>query len=234
MDTTGTFEMAEALSEYKLLTAISKHYTLEQWVNFARKSPTALPYAAISLGTSKENFEITKSIVKEVPDINIICLDIANGYCEPFLAAVQQLRDFFPEKIIIAGNVVTPDQATRVLEAGADIIKLGIGGGSVCTTSRQTGVGLPQLSCILECESAIRSLKGISMSDGGITNAGDLCKAFGAGAGFVMMGGMLAGHTESGGEIVKRDGQQFKRFYGMSSGMAMEKYYGGIAYYRSS
>ena len=136
--------------------------------------------------------------------------------------------------MIIAGNVVTCRNDRTILLAGADIIKVGIGPGSVCTTRKQTGVGFPQLSAVLECADAAHGIGGHIISDGGCTVPGDFSKAFGAGADFVMAGGYFAGHTESGGDLIEEDGKKFKLFYGMSSDTAMNKHSGGVANYRSS
>lgn len=122
----------------------------------------------------------------------------------------------------------------ELLLSGADIIKVGIGPGSVCTTRVKTGVGYPQLSAIIECADAAHGLGGHIISDGGCTIPGDIAKAFGAGADFVMLGGMLAGHDQSGGELIERNGERFKTFYGMSSETAMGKHSGGVADYRAS
>lgn len=148
----------------------------------------------------------------------MICLDVANGYQRSFVKKIEEYRKAFPDKVILAGNVVTPDMTRILLEAGADIIKLGIGPGSVCTTRKQTGVGYPQLSLILEVFETAQLMGGHICSDGGCTNPGDFSKAFGAGADFVMAGGYFAGHDESGGEnVVDKSGKKFKKFYGMSS-----------------
>ena len=134
----------------------------------------------------------------------------------------------------MAGNVVTGEMVEELILAGADIIKVGIGPGSVCTTRIKTGVGYPQLSAIVECADAAHGLGGHIISDGGCRVPGDVAKAFGGGADFVMLGGMLAGHAESGGEIVEVDGKKFRQFYGMSSKTAMDKHAGGVAGYRAS
>jgi len=154
---------------------------------------------------------------------------VANGYSEHFVNFVKKTREKYPDKVIIAGNVVTGEMVEELLLAGADIIKVGIGPGSVCTTRVKTGVGYPQLSAIIECADAAHGLGGQIISDGGCTIPGDVAKAFGAGADFVMLGGMLAGHDESGGELIEREGKPFKKFYGMSSQTAMEKHVGGVA-----
>merc|ERR1740129_1315940 len=156
------------------------------------------------------------------------------GYSEHFVACVKRVRAAFPKHTIIAGNVVTGEMTEQLILSGADIVKIGIGPGSVCTTRKKTGVGYPQLSCILDCADAAHGLGGLVMSDGGCTMPGDFAKAFGAGADFVMAGGMFSGHEESGGEKIEIDGRFYKLFYGMSSSTAMKKYSGGVANYRSS
>jgi GMP reductase len=147
---------------------------------------------------------------------------------------VQRIRAAHPQLVIMAGNVVTGEMTEELLLSGADIVKVGIGPGSVCTTRKMTGVGYPQLSAVIECADAAHGLGGHICADGGCTTPGDVAKAFGAGADFVMLGGMFAGHDESGGELVERNGEKFKRFYGMSSKTAMEKYAGGVAEYRAA
>lgn len=235
MDTVGTFEMAKALSKKQLFTTIHKHYTKEEWVEFSKEIPSDFfNYIAISSGISKVDSDKLAKIIQLVPQINFICLDVANGYSELFVAFVKQTRKKYPEKVIIAGNVVTGEMVEELLLAGADIIKVGIGPGSVCTTRVKTGVGYPQLSAIIECADAAHGIGGQIICDGGCTTPGDIAKAFGAGADFVMLGGMFAGHTESGGEIIERDGKKFKLFYGMSSVTAMKKHAGGVAEYRAS
>ncbi|XP_032121540.1 GMP reductase 2 isoform X3 [Sapajus apella] len=209
MDTVGTFEMAKVLCKFSLFTAVHKHYSLDQWQEFASQNPDCL-------------------------EVNYICLDVANGYSEHFVEFVKEVRKRFPQHTIMAGNVVTGEMVEELILSGADIIKVGIGPGSVCTTRKKTGVGYPQLSAVMECADAAHGLKGHIISDGGCSCPGDVAKAFGAGADFVMLGGMLAGHSESGGELIERDGKKYKLFYGMSSEMAMKKYAGGVAEYRAS
>ena len=235
MDTVGTFEMAAVLAENSMFTAIHKHYSIEQWNDFANKtSKKTLQSIAVSTGTGKTDAEKTASILKLFPQINFICIDVANGYSEHFVSFVKNMRANHPDKIILAGNVVTGEMVEELLLAGADIIKVGIGPGSVCTTRVKTGVGYPQLSAIIECADAAHGLGGHIISDGGCKTPGDISKAFGGGADFVMLGGMLAGHTQSGGELVDKKGEKFKIFYGMSSETAMNKHVGGVAEYRAS
>lgn len=235
MDTVGTFEIAKVLAKEKLFTAIHKHYTLEQWNDFLKDAnPDFYDYIAVSTGTGKEDFDKIGQIITSNPQLKFICIDVANGYSEHFVEFLQKTRKQYPDKIIIAGNVVTGEMTEELLLAGADIVKVGIGPGSVCTTRVKTGVGYPQLSAIIECADAAHGLGGHIISDGGCTTPGDVAKAFGAGADFVMLGGMLAGHTESGGELIEIKGEKFKQFYGMSSKTAMDKHAGGVAEYRAS
>ena len=235
MDTVGTFEMALALQNHKMFTAIHKHYTLQQWSDFLAKAPAGIEnHIAVSTGTSNTDYEKLSHIIAENPQLRFICIDVANGYSEHFVAFVKQVRRKFTDKVIIAGNVVTGEMVEELLLAGADIIKVGIGPGSVCTTRVKTGVGYPQLSAIIECADAAHGLSGLIISDGGCTTPGDVAKAFGAGADFVMLGGMLAGHDESGGELIEKNGEKVKMFYGMSSATAMKKHAGGVAEYRAS
>tara|TARA_Y100000588_G_scaffold182962_1_gene196726 strand:- start:6672 stop:7712 length:1041 start_codon:yes stop_codon:yes gene_type:complete len=235
MDTVGTFEMALALSQQKLFTAIHKHYTLDQWDTFLDSAPENIEnYIALSTGISKEDADKVKAVLSKHSFLKFICIDVANGYSEHFADFVQQTRDAYPDKVIIAGNVVTGEMVEQLVLSGADIVKVGIGPGSVCTTRVKTGVGYPQLSAIIECADAAHGLGGQIISDGGCTTPGDIAKAFGAGADFVMLGGMLAGHAESGGELITKNGERYKQFYGMSSATAMEKHVGGVANYRAS
>mmetsp|Transcript_38870 Transcript_38870/g.91507 ORF Transcript_38870/g.91507 Transcript_38870/m.91507 type:complete len:373 (-) Transcript_38870:60-1178(-) len=235
MDMVGTFEVAEVLASRKCLTTIHKHYTAEEWRRWAAgKGKDVLPYVAASVGILEKDVEKLSEILQAVPAVKMICVDVANGYSETFVKCIRDLRQRFPTYTIMAGNVVTKEMTEELIFSGADIVKVGIGPGSVCTTRKQTGVGYPQLSAVLECADAAHGLGGRVISDGGCTCPGDVAKAFGAGADFVMLGGMLSGHDESGGEVIEENGQHFKLFYGMSSDTAMKKHAGGVAEYRSS
>jgi GMP reductase len=235
MDTVGTFEMAAKLAEYKILTAVHKHYSAEQWQTFiAELEPSLVEHIMLSTGTSDADFDRVVEILNTNPSIQFLCVDVANGYSEHFVAFVRRARKQLPNITMVAGNVVTGEMAEELILSGADIVKVGIGPGSVCTTRVKTGVGYPQLSASIECADAAHGLGGHTISDGGCTCAGDVSKAFGSGADFVMLGGMLAGHDESGGELIERDGVQYKQFYGMSSATAMDKHAGGVANYRAS
>jgi GMP reductase len=260
MDGVGTVDMAKALYKHQMFTCLVKTYDESDLFdlvgNFGGK------YFAVSTGTNEKDFLRLSRIINSYPEIKFICMDVANGYSDHFGDYVEEVREAFPDKTIIAGNVVTADMTQELILRGADIVKVGIGPGSVCTTRIQTGVGYPQLSAIIECSDAAHGLGGHIIADGGCTCPGDVAKAFGAGADFVMLGGMLAGHDEGGGEIISKlietdelqarkrelpDGQiewtwtgnkteekKYMQFYGMSSDTAMNKHNGGIANYRSS
>jgi GMP reductase len=238
MDTTGTFEMARALGAFELSTALHKHYAVDELVGFFRglERKTA---AFFSMGIARADEEKFHKVMEaagsgENSTIRCVCIDVANGYTESFVRFVAKVREKFPHLVIMAGNVVTGEMTEELILSGADIVKVGIGPGSVCTTRKMTGVGYPQLSAIIECADAAHGLEGHICADGGCATPGDVAKAFGGGADFVMLGGMFAGHDECAGEIVEREGQKFQRFYGMSSRAAMEKYSGGVAEYRAA
>ena len=228
MDGVGTIQLAEALGEHGLFTCLVKSYDEDDIVDALSKVDGRR--FAVSTGTSDKDFQKLVRIINSAPEIEFICIDVANGYSEYFGDFVGKVRMQFPMHTIIAGNVVTADMTQELILRGADIVKVGIGPGSVCTTRIQTGVGYPQLSAIIECADAAHGLGGHIIADGGCTCPGDVSKAFGAGADFVMLGGMLAGHDQGGGII--EDGKV--KFYGMSSDTAMEKHHGGVAPYRSS
>lgn len=235
MDTVGTFATALALAEHKMLTAIHKHYTVEEWKAFLDDAPEGIEERImVSSGTSDSDFEKMAEILSLNDKLRFICIDVANGYSEHFVKYVSRVRQRHPSKVIVAGNVVTGEMVEELILKGADIVKVGIGPGSVCTTRVKTGVGYPQLSAVIESADAAHGVGGQVISDGGCTCAGDVSKAFGAGADFVMIGGMFAGHDESGGELVEEDGKQFRLFYGMSSTTAMDQHSGGVANYRAS
>jgi len=227
MDTIGTVEMGKIFSEFGMLTCLSKHID-----DFPDDESYKNRDMALSFGMGETDRIRIKTIESKYKDF--FCLDVANGYTQRFIDFVKEVRDKWPEKIIIAGNVVTAEMTEALLLAGADIIKVGIGPGSVCTTRKVSGVGYPQLSAVMECADAAHGLNGYIMADGGCTCPGDVAKAFGAGSDFVMLGGLLAGHDECAGDVVEVLGVPHKRFYGMSSDTAMEKYNGGVATYRAS
>jgi GMP reductase len=243
MDTVGTFEMARALARHKILTALHKYYPVEELVAFfgpaaGGANPDASGashYAFYSLGILARDLQKFDEVWRKTGGaIRWVCIDVANGYTEAFIEFVKRFRERYPDVVVMAGNVVTADITEALILAGVDIVKVGIGPGSVCTTRQMTGVGYPQLSAIIECADAAHGLGGHICGDGGCTVPGDVVKAFGGGADFVMLGGMLAAHDESGGELVEHDGVTYRKFYGMSSEEAMTRYAGGVANYRAS
>jgi GMP reductase len=222
MDTVGTFATAQVLVDFNMLTCIHKHYSLDAWRTQGpyRKKEN---HVIISSGIGTDDLAKVNDITDIYPDINFLCLDVANGYSQPFATAVEQLRVQYPTYIIIAGNVATPEMTEELILRGADIVKVGIGPGKACETRTVTGVGYPQLSAVMECADAAHGLNGHIIADGGCETPGDVAKAFCAGADFVMLGYMLAGHDETGAE-----------FYGMSSKKAQKKYNGAVLEYRAS
>jgi len=245
MDTVGTMEMANALAKHGVSAALHKHYREPELATFfkgrdartmkGKPAEAAKPAVFYSMGITKADYQKFRRVKAEVGDlIQYVCVDVANGYTKSFVDFLRKLRDNYPKITIMAGNVVTGEMAEELILDGADIVKVGIGPGSVCTTRKMTGVGYPQLSAIIECADAAHGLGGLICADGGCTSPGDLAKAFGGGADFVMLGGMLAGHDECMGDVVERDGVRKVRFYGMSSRTAMDKYSGGVANYRAS
>lgn len=252
MDGVGTFEMARTLSDHKMFTCLVKTYSAEELEDFFSEPQ---PYVAMSIGIGDADLDKLEQVHKKVLDkLQFVCVDVANGYTERFVEFIRHLRETYPFKTIIAGNVVTADQTQELILNGADIVKVGIGPGSVCTTRIQTGVGYPQLSAVMECADAAHGLGGHIIADGGCTTPGDVAKAFAAGADFVMLGGMLAGHDEGGGEEIFKyvhnndyyymkedeiykpviERKEFRKFYGMSSQTANKKHFGGLKDYRSS
>ncbi len=214
MDGVGTFEMAAALHEHQLFTCLVKTYSLNDYDKYG--DIVFGGHSAVSTGTGEKDFTNLSTIINNHPELNFICIDVANGYSEHFADYVSEVRESFPNYTIIAGHVVTADMTQELILRGADIVKVGIGPGSVCTTRIQTGVGYPQLSAIIECADAAHGLNAHIIADGGCTCPGDVAKAFGAGADFVMLGGMLAGHDEGGGEVISEDGYNPRVvFYGI-------------------
>jgi GMP reductase len=235
MDTVGTFEMADVLARHNMITAIQKYYSLQEWNDYlSGKDNSIFERIMVSTGLSESDLERLDQIMSAHHELKFICVDVANGYSEAFVESVRKIRESYPDKTIAAGNVVTGEMVEELLLSGADIVKVGIGSGAVCTTRVKAGVGYPQLSAVIECADAAHGLGGRIISDGGCVSAGDVAKAFGAGADFVMLGSMFAGHDEGGGEIFEKEGQHYKLFYGMSSDTAMDKYAGGVAEYRAS
>ena len=223
MDGVGTFSMAKVLQDYKMMTVITKTTTPEQWKQ-AVGSGLRLQSVSVCTGTNKvfddnaKDYKNMQEVLKMFPDIKMITIDVANAYHQNMVGFVEKVRKEYPEKVIVAGNVVTPEMVEELIINGADVVKIGIGPGSVCTTRTMTGVGVPQFSAIVECADAANGVGGHIMADGGCVHPGDISKALGGGAHMVMVGGMLAGHDESEQEV--KDGKI--EFYGMSSDRARE------------
>ena len=258
MDGVGTFEMADVLAEQGIMTCLVKTYDVMKLVDFfdvdEHDTNWRTEHVAMSIGITEKDINKFRNVY-EMTDgkLKYVCIDVANGYTERFVDFVKEFRDNYPRIVIIAGNVVTADQTQELILNGADIVKVGIGPGSVCTTRIKTGVGYPQLSAVIECSDAAHGLGGHIIADGGCTTSGDVVKAFAGGADFVMLGGMLAGHMQGGGEVItkyyqtneliyeeavaqcqKIEEKQFVQFYGMSSDAANKKHFGGLKNYRSS
>ena len=259
MDGVGTFEMADKLAEGKMFTCLVKTYSVNELVDyFDSEMPERTDYVAMSIGITDRDHTKFRDVYEQTGSkLKYVCIDVANGYSERFATFVRGMRNNYPNIVIIAGNVVTGEMTEELILSGADIVKVGIGPGSVCTTRIQTGVGYPQLSAVIECADAAHGLGGHVIADGGCTCPGDVAKAFAGGADFVMLGGMLAGHDQGGGEVITKyyetnernyemsqgtpggfekviETKKFIQFYGMSSDTANDKHFGGLKEYRSS
>lgn len=231
MSTVGTYRMAEVLSEYGIVTCLRKGGNY--YSTFVNTNPEKEKYVSLTLGLDADSKLFVDT--SEIHDPTFICLDVANGYMTEFHNFTRKVREKWPKSILIAGNVVTPEGVEELSKVGADLVKVGIGSGSMCLTRRVAGVGYPQLSAVLECAAMAEALGIGIVADGGITYPGDFAKAYIAGAAFVMAGGMLTGHDECGGEIRhKEHGELTMLHYGMSSRTANEKYNGGLSDYRAS
>lgn len=234
MDTTGTFEVYDILCKYKCVTAMHKFYSPDDYKNAHLKYYLDPNYFMVSTGITEESLQYLQDVFSVI-SCNWICIDVANGYMSSLIPFCKKVRELFPDKIIVAGNVVSGDIVKELLLDGkVDVVKVGIGPGSACTTRIKTGVGVPQLSAIMECSKAANEVGGYIIGDGGITCPGDCSKAFGGGAHFIMMGGVFAGHDENPGNIIEKNGISYKSFYGMSSAYAMNKHYNGVKKYRTS
>lgn len=245
MDHTGTFEMAKVLSEHGLMVALHKHYPINELVDFYINNQHIWDNVSYAMGITNNDFEKFEIVYNEVRNqtekcFSNVCIDVANGYSEGFLNFVSHFKEDYPYTVLMAGNVVTSDMTQELILSGVDIVKVGIGPGSVCTTRVKTGVGYPQLSAIMECSDAAHGVGGFVCADGGCSVPGDVAKAFGAGADFVMLGGMFAGHDECSGEEIYGNGSingqapTHLKFYGMSSEEAQEAHGGSLKDYRAS
>ena len=234
MDTTGTFQVHESLRKHNIITALHKFYNKNDYLQQNNDGTLDPDFFMVSTGIGEGSIEKLLEIQNVVP-FKWICIDIANGYINKLVEFCKKVRTTFPEHRIIAGNVVTREMVEElILEGKVDGVKVGIGPGAACTTRIKTGVGMPQLSAIIECSDAAHGVGGLIIGDGGITCPGDMSKAFGGGADFVMVGSAFAGHDENPGDVIEENSQKYKLFHGMSSKKAMETHYGKMAEYRSS
>ena len=234
MDTTGSISMNKVLSGYDCITCLHKYYKVEKLLDhfkFTRQ------YAFYSMGISEIDIEKLTSVYDKLQKKPNLCIDVANGYNEKFVSTIKKIREWYPDIIIMAGNVVTPEMTEELIfHGGVDIVKIGIGSGSVCTTRLKTGIGYPQLSAVIECADAAHSVGGHICSDGGCTTPADVSKAFCANSDFVMLGSMFAGTDCCDGDWIYDENKEKHslKFYGMSSKQAMDKHSGGVANYKTS
>ena len=232
MATCGTFEMAKFLSNHKMVTAFHKFYSVDQYEDFFKDYDNP-DFVCYTLGIRDEDIVKLNEMKSRdlMKNFSFICLDVPNGYLQSFLLKIKEMRALFPEHIIIAGNVVTNEMTEEIILAGADMVKIGIGPGSACTTRKMTGVGYPQLSAVIECADAAHGLaneKGVGriIADGGQQHTSDIAKAFCGGADFNMCGSMFSGFDQSAGQVVEKGGKKFKEYFGSSSNKAMNEFYG--------
>lgn len=241
MATCGTFEMAQILSKHKMLTALHKYYSLEE-LESGLKEFNNPDYIIYTLGIRDEDIEKLKEVIAKGLDkyFSFICIDVPNGYITKLLKTIELIREMCKDHILIAGNVVTNEMSEEIILAGADIVKVGIGPGSVCTTRLMTGVGYPQLSAVIECADAAHGLAsgvgryGLIMADGGQEYPSCVAKAFCGGADFNMAGSLFSGYAESAGELIEKNGKKYKEYFGSSSNKAMEEFYGKKDSHRAS
>jgi GMP reductase len=228
MDDVGTLSMMKVLSRHGLITALHKYHSLEECSAIDKE------HAFFTVGIRDEGMSLLKGYIEKYGEPKMLLIDVANGYLEKFVDFIRHARALSPSSIIMAGNVVTGEMTRELVRASADIVKVGIGPGAVCTTRVMAGVGYPQLSAVIECVKVAHKLGAFICADGGCRNPGDVAKAFGAGADFVMLGGMLSGHAEGGQTVIEVDGKKWVEHYGSSSRTAMEKHSGGKADYKAS
>ena len=239
MDSVSSFSMFSELSKNKCITCFHKYINIDEIISNWDHNSMSSDYFMLSTGISDNDFADLKTNIEKLENNNIqvkfICIDVANGYMFKLVDYCKKVRQTYPKKTIVAGNVVSREITEELIINGkVDIVKVGIGSGAVCTTRLQTGVGMPQLSALMECADAAHGLNAMIISDGGACYPGDVAKAYGGGGDFVMLGSMFAGHEECPGDIIEEDGKTYKMFYGMSSDTAMNKHHGGVAKYRSS
>ena len=218
MDTVGTPQMYEKMLEHEMITCPARHYLKKDatmWRIGTTDNKMLGKNVCMMGGVDDISHLITHHLKWE-----FIGIDVANGYTISVVDSIRDMRERLPDSTIVVGNVATADMTQELILAGADIVKVGVGPGSVCTTRTKTGIGYPQLSAVMECADAAHGLGAHIIADGGCNTSGDIVKAFAAGADFVMIGGMLAGHDECDGVI--ENGKM--KFYGMASKSAMSRH----------
>ncbi|HRY31157.1 MAG TPA: GMP reductase [Candidatus Paceibacterota bacterium] len=240
MATCGTFGMAKILAPLKIITTFHKYYSVSDFEKFFQTFNNP-DYVCYTLGIRDEDVAKIQEMQKKglMKNFSFICIDVPNGYLQRFLESIRLIRQMFPEHILIAGNVVTNEMTEEIILAGADIVKIGIGPGSACTTRRMTGVGYPQLSAVIECADAAHGIaneRGVGriIADGGQQYISDIAKAFCAGADFNMCGSLFSGFDQSDGKLIEKDGKKFKEYFGSSSNKALEELYGKKDDHRAS
>ena len=191
-----------------------------KYPNSAKDAQGRLLVAA-SVGTGADTFERVEALVNA--GVDAIVIDTAHGHSMGVVQKVKEIREKYPDLDIIAGNVVTAEATRTLFEAGADVVKVGVGPGSICTTRVVAGVGVPQITAVYDCATVAREMGKTIIADGGLKYSGDVVKALAAGGNVVMLGSMLAGTDESPGEFEIYQGRRFKTYRGMGSLAAMEK-----------
>ena len=240
MASCGTFEMAKVLSKYKIITTFHKYYSIEDYREFFKEFNNP-DYICYTLGIRDKDIEQLKEMIKTklIENFSFVCIDVPNGYLQRFIQVIREVREMCPEHIIIAGNVVSNEMTEEIILNGADIVKVGIGGGAACTTRRMTGVGYPQLSAVIECSDAAHGISngngvGLIIADSGTVYPSCIAKAYCGGADFVMSGAQFSGFEESGGETIEKNGKKYKEYYGSSSNKALKVNYGTKEAHRAS
>ena len=236
----GTFELAREVAQYKIITTFHKYYSIDDYKEFFKDFDNP-DYVSYTLGMREQDVEQLKEMKKAglIDNFSFITIDVPNGYLEKFTDLIREVRELCPEHIIVAGNVVSKELTEHLILSGADIVKVGIGPGSACTTRRMTGVGMPQLSAVIECGDAAHGIAneqghGLIIADGGLVHPGDSAKAFCGGADFLMSGQFFSGFEESGGETVEKNGRLYKEYIGSSSNKALKDFYGKKDKHRAS
>jgi len=240
MASSGTFEMAKTLADYKIITTFHKYYSIDEYYEFFKDFNNP-DYVSYTTGIRDRDINQLKEMIesKLIDNFSFITIDVPNGYIPNFVEKIKLIRKLCPNHIIVAGNVVSNEMTEDIILAGADIVKVGIGPGAACTTRKMTGVGYPQLSATIECSDAAHGVSnkqacGLIVADGGTTSPGCISKAFCAGADFVMSGSLFSGFEQSGGKTIEKDGKKFKEYYGSSSNKAMIENYGHKDNYRAT